>query len=97
MDELDPAQWRLSLQNDRDDARRRIAIGLGILATMIAIAVVAVLTNPTIEIFAIVYTPFALVIGIKRVSMGMAAHAVASYKLLKLERKSNLPEARLVD
>jgi hypothetical protein len=40
---------------------------------------------------------FALALGLKHVSSGMTMHAIASYKLRRLERRSNLPPARLVE
>ena len=97
VNELDPAQWWLSLRDDRMVARRQIALGLGVLASSIATIIVGSLTNTTMLILATFFGSMAIPIGGRAVWKGVARLAVASYKLRSLERGTNLPPARLVD
>jgi hypothetical protein len=57
----------------------------------------SILTNSAMLLVATFYTPFAVRLGLRRISKGTVAYAAAAYKLHQLTAGStNLPQARLL-
>jgi hypothetical protein len=93
----DPAELRLMLLNERSWARRSLALGAALLASIAPVMWLGAVTNDIILLLASLHTGFALIFGTRWFVGGLSAHSVVSFKLRRLHaRDTGLPPARLL-